>query len=180
MHNSCTLKGPSLCHLEDGSCPWGWRQLSPALGTATRLVRAPHNKGSALPPSYLFSPCPLLLCARQVNPAKGSVIYRCWRNDFWILRFRRQKTNLLKTNLFILLLNFSANADREPDPSASLQVTALLIWTKSCWAVTGVWHGGALWLSTSCVAFCTFISPPSPSLLSQLMAYFFSPHVGFF
>lgn len=128
MQNSCTWEGPSFCHLEDGSCPQGWGQLSPALGMAPRLVRAPHNKSSALPPSYLSSPCPLLLCARQVNPANGSVIYRCWRNDFWILRFRRQKTNLLKTNLFILLLNFSVNADRERDPPASLQVTALLIW----------------------------------------------------
>lgn len=41
------------------------------------------------------------------------------------------------TNLLILFLHFSADANKEPDPSVSLQVMALKSWTPSRWAVTG-------------------------------------------
>lgn len=34
----------------------------------------------------------------------------------WLLDFKRE----LNINLFILFLNFSANADKKPDPSVSL------------------------------------------------------------
>lgn len=43
----------------------------------------------------------------------------------------------LNTNLFILFLNFSADADKDPDPAVPLQVTALQSWTQSRWAVAG-------------------------------------------
>lgn len=78
MQNSCTLEGFSFATWRmaavcgDGdSCPQLLHDHQACEGVA------PHNKGSALPPSYLYPPYPLLLRARQVNPAKSSVIYNC-------------------------------------------------------------------------------------------------------
>lgn len=172
VQNSCTLEGFSFATWRmaavcgDGdSCP----QLS-AWPPGLWECGTTQQRLCCATPLAIFPITSAFMC-KAGKSRKGFSYLQVLEK--WLLDFKMG----LKTNLFLLLQNFSASADREPDPPTSLQVTALLVWTKSCWAVAGVWYGGALWLSTSCIAFSTFISPPSPSLLSQLMAsVFFTTH----
>lgn len=116
-----------------GSCPWGQGHLSPAHGRDIWLGRVQqhtakallcHTRSSSFPPNISNVMC-------KAGKSKGLSYLQALEKQ--LLDFKMG----LNTDLFILFLNFSADDEKEPAPSVSLQVTALQSWTQSCWAVAG-------------------------------------------
>lgn len=166
MQNSCTLEGFSFAT---------WRMAAVGMGTAVPNSQHGHQacegvaqrKGSALPPSNLFSPYPLLLY---------SVIYRCWRNDLWILRWYWRQIYLFCSKTFQPVLRGNQThllhhklqhcwfGPRAAELSQGSVMEVLCDFPQAALVFVPLFH---------------HLVPVCWKLLSQLMASFFSPHIGF-
>lgn len=104
----------------------------PTHGRDTGLGRVQQHTEALLchAPSSIFPTTSSFTC-KAGKPSKGLSYLQALEKR--LLDFKMG----LNTNLFILFLNFSAHADKEPDPSPSLQVTGWQGWTQSRWAVAG-------------------------------------------
>lgn len=158
MQNSCILKGFSPWHLEDGSYPWQWGDLSPAHGRATRLGRVQQHTTKALPPSVIyFSHISTFKCKAGKSNKALSYLQAL---EKWLLDLKMGLIYLFYFYTFQLMLT------RNQTHLFRCKLWRWRVGPRAAGLSQGICHWGATWLFTSCIAFCTVISLGSPSPLS--------------
>lgn len=162
--------GLFLCHLEDGSCLWGWGQLSPTLAWPSGMwgCGTTHQRlcsATLLPISPISSP----FMRKAGKSSKGFSYLEVLEK--LVLDFKMR----LKTNLFILLQNFSASAERELHPStfiANYSTADLDQELLNC-------HRGLAWRCSATCFLHLYFTTWSQSAFS-LDGIAFSPFLGLF